>query len=193
MLAQTLATRAYQAVSRVCLGKAKKVRFKSKGRGLDSVENKWEKSGLRFVLQPPEEGNQGWLVWGKDRLPAIIDWHDPVVKYGLDHRIKYARLIRRKASSPRAKGTDSQGYRYCVQLALAGTPYQKKPKNQPGHDVIGLDLGPSTLAIVPREGEARLVPKGLGTAAQCPEEAAARAQAGPPAPCQQPAELRRKG
>jgi len=45
-----------------------------------------------------------------------------------------------------------------VQLALEGTPYQKKPKNQPGHDIIGLDLGPSTLAIVPREGEARLVP-----------------------------------
>src|SRR5499427_1136571 len=53
MLAQTLASRAYQAVNRICLGKAKKVRFKSKGRGLDSVENKWEKSGLRFVLQPP--------------------------------------------------------------------------------------------------------------------------------------------
>src|SRR5260370_30733258 len=44
MLAQTLASRAYQAVNRVCLGKAKKVRFKSKGRGLDSVEHKWEKS-----------------------------------------------------------------------------------------------------------------------------------------------------
>jgi len=158
MLAQTLASRAYQAVNRVCLGKAKKVRFKSKGRGLNSVENKWEKSGLRFLLQPPEEGNQGWLVWGKDRLLALIDWNDPVVKHGLDHRIKYARLIRRKASSPRAKGADCQGYRYYVQLALAGTPYQKKPKNQPGHDVIGLDLGPSTIAIVPREGEARLVP-----------------------------------
>jgi len=158
MLAQTLASRAYQAVNRICLGKAKKVRFKSKGRGLNSVENKWEKSGLRFLLQPPEEGNQGWLVWGKDRLPAIIDWDDPVVKHGLDHRIKYARLVRRKASSPQAKGADCQGYRYSVQLALEGTPYQKKPKNQPGHDVIGLDLGPSTLAIVPREGEARLVP-----------------------------------
>jgi len=36
-------------------------------------------------------------------------------------------------------------------------PYQKK-KNTPGQDVIGLDLGPSTIAIVPREGEARLVP-----------------------------------
>jgi len=157
MLAQTLASRAYQAVNRVCLGKAKKVRFKSKGRGLDSVENKWEKSGLRFLLQPPEEGNQGWLVWGKDRLPAIIDWNDPVVKHGLDHHIKYARLIRRKASSPNAQGADCQGYRYYVQLALAGTPYQKK-KNTPGHEVIGLDLGPSTLAIVPREEEARLVP-----------------------------------
>jgi hypothetical protein len=157
MLAQTLATRAYQAVNRMCLGKAKKVRFKSKGRSLNSVENKWEQSGLRFVLQPPEEGNLGWVVWGKDRLPAIIDWDDPVVKYGLDHRIKYARLVRRKASSPKAQGADCQGYRYYVQLALEGTPYQKK-KNTPGHDVMGLDLGPSTIAIVPREGEARLVP-----------------------------------
>ncbi len=157
MLAQTLATRAYQAVNRICLGKAKRVRFKSKGRGLDSVENKWEKSGLRFLLQPPEEGNQGWLVWGKDRLLAIIDWNDPVVKHGLDHRIKYARLIRRKASSPKAQGADCQGYRYYVHLILEGTPHQK-PKKKPGHDVIGLDLGPSTLAIVPREGEARLVP-----------------------------------
>jgi len=155
--AQTLATRAYQAVNRVCLGKAKKVRFRSKGRGLDSIEGKRNNTGLRFVLQPPEEGNQGWLVWGKDRLPALIDWNDPVVKYGLDRRIKYARLVRRKASSPRAKGADCQGYRYYVQLTLEGTPYQKK-KNKPGSDIIGLDLGPSTIAIVPREGEARLLP-----------------------------------
>jgi hypothetical protein len=156
MLAQTLATRAYQAVNRVCLGKAKKVRFRSKGRGLDSVENKYTRSGLRFVLQPPDEGNQGWLVWGKDCLLAIIEWNDPVVKHGLDHRIKYARLVRRKASSPRAKGADSQSYHYAVQLVLEGKPYQK-PKHTPGHDVIGLDVGPSTLAIVSRKGEARLV------------------------------------
>src|SRR5215472_2849410 len=32
VMTQTLASRAYQAVNRVCLGKAKKVRFKSKGR-----------------------------------------------------------------------------------------------------------------------------------------------------------------
>ena len=99
-MAQTLAARAYQTANRVCLGKAKKVRFKSRGRGLDSVENKWSRSGMRFLLQSPEEGNQGWLLWRKDLLPAIIDWHDPVVCHGLKHRIKYTRLIRRKASSP---------------------------------------------------------------------------------------------
>jgi hypothetical protein len=156
-MAQTLATRAYQAVNRVCRGLAKKVRFRSMGRGLDSVENKYTKSGLRFFLQRPEEGNRGWLIWGKDRLPTLIDWHDPAVHHGLRHPIKYARLIRRKASSPKAHGADVQGYRYYVQLALEGLPYQK-PKHTIGTDLIGLDLGPSTIAIVPQRGEARLLP-----------------------------------
>ena len=157
VMAQTLATRAFQAVNRVCLGKAKNVRFKSKGRGLDSVENKWQKSGLRFLLQRPEEGNQGWLLWGNDRLPALIDWDDPVVHYGLSQHIKYARLIRRKASSPNAQGADIQGYRYSVQLILQGKSH-RKPKHTVGTAVVGLDLGPSTIAIVAREGEARLTP-----------------------------------
>ncbi len=157
LTAQALATRAYQAVNKICLGRAKKVRFKSKGRGLGSIEGKWNKSGVRFVLQEPEEGNEGWLVWNKDRVPALIDWDDPVVKYGLDHRIKYVRLLRRKASSPRARGADCQGYRYYVQLILEGHPYHK-PKHRVGTGIVGLDLGPSTIAIVPREGEAHMLP-----------------------------------
>jgi hypothetical protein len=96
-------------------------------------------------------------VWGKDRFPALIDWHDPVVHHGLKHPIKYARLVRRKASSPNAQGAEVQGYRYYVQLILEGVPYQK-PKHTVGTDIVGLDLGPSTIAIVPREGEARLLP-----------------------------------
>jgi hypothetical protein len=106
-------------------------------------------------LHRPEEGNQGVLIWGEDRLAAIIDWQDPVVSYGLSQRIKYARLIRRKASTPAARGADCQGDRYYVQLALEGTAY-KKPKQQAGTDVIGWDLGPSTLAIVSRQGQAQL-------------------------------------
>ena len=42
-----------------------------------------------------------------------------------------------------------------MQLALDGVPYQK-PKHVVGSDTVGLDLGPSTIAIVPREGTPRL-------------------------------------
>src|SRR6516165_3616807 len=124
---------------RVCLGQARRVRFKSRSRGLSSVENKRANTGLRFALQPPEEGNAGYLLWQDDRLPALIDWEDPVVTYGLAHQIKYARLVVRQASSPRARGADRAGQRYCVQLALAGIPHQK-PKPPVGSDTVGLDL-----------------------------------------------------
>jgi hypothetical protein len=155
VLAQTLATRAYQALNRVCVGEARRVRFKSRGRGLSSIDNKRNDTGLRFVLQQPAEGNQGYLIWKDDQLVALIDWKDPVVKYGLDHRIKYARLLQRKASSPQARGADPFGFRYAVQLALEGVPY-RKPKHSVGSDTIGADLGPSTIALVPREAEASL-------------------------------------
>src|SRR5215471_1710609 len=59
VLAQMLASRAYHALNRVCVGKARRVRFKSKSRGLSSIENKRNDTGLRFVLQKPEEGNAG--------------------------------------------------------------------------------------------------------------------------------------
>src|SRR2546421_2666512 len=155
VLAQTLATRAYQALNRVCVGEARRVRFKSRGRGLGSLENKRNDTGLRFVLQKPEEGHQGHLVWNQDHLPALIDWKDPVVKHGLDHRIKYARLIERPASSSQAQGAAATGSRYFVQLLLAGHPYHK-PKHTVGSESVGLDVGPSTVAIVPRQAPARL-------------------------------------
>jgi len=66
-------------------------------------------------------------------------------------------MARRPASSPRAQGADRQGDRYVVQLVLAGTPYHK-PTHVAGSNAVGLDLGPASIAIVPREGEARLEP-----------------------------------
>jgi hypothetical protein len=155
VLAQTPASRAYRALNRMCLGQARRVRFRSRSRGIGSLENKRNDTGLRFVLQQPEEGNAGYLLWHGDRLPALIDWEDPVVTCGLAHPIKYARLVVRQASSARAQGVDQAGQRYVVQLALSGVPFHK-PKHQVGSDTVGLDLGPSTLAIVPREGTPRL-------------------------------------
>jgi hypothetical protein len=155
VLAQTLATRAYQALNRVCVGEARRVRFKSQGRGLSSLENKRNDTGLRFVLQKPEKGNRGFLIWKDDQLEAVIDWDDDVVAHGLRQRIKYARLVQRRASSERAAGADARGFRYVVQLALEGAPHRKK-KHAVGNDIIGADLGPSTIALFPRAGEASL-------------------------------------
>jgi hypothetical protein len=151
-MAQTLANRAYQAVNRVCVGKARRVRFRSSGRGLNSVEGKRNDMGMRFVIDPGV-GDGGFLIWNKEVIPALIDWRDPIVQHGLRHTIKYVRLVRRKTSSPHAQRADGDGNRYCVQVVLEGHTYVK-PKHQEGKtDTIGLDVGPSTLAIVPRQGE----------------------------------------
>ena len=155
-MAQTLATRAYQATNRVCVGKARGVRFRSKGRGIDSVEGKRNDVGLRFVLDP-NAGDGGFLIWNEQVISAMINWHDPVVQHGLRHPIKYVRLIRRKASSPQAQGADCDGNRYFVQIVLEGHAFVKPKHEKAGADTIGLDIGPSTLAIVPREGKADLI------------------------------------
>ena len=155
-MAQTLATRAYQAANRVCVGKAKRVRFRSQGRGIDSVEGKRNDVGMRFVLDP-NAGDGGFLIWNEQVVPAIINWRDPVVQHGLRHSIKYVRLVRRKASSPQAQGADKDGDRYDVQLVLAGHAFIKPKHEEVGKGTIGLDIGPQTLAIVPREGKADLV------------------------------------
>ena len=155
-MAQTLATRAYQAANRVCVGKARGVRFRSRGRGIDSVEGKRNDVGLRFVLDP-NAGDGGFLIWNREVIPAIIDWRDPVVQHSLRHPIKYVRLVRRKASSPQAQGADYEGNRYFVQLVLEGHAFLKPKHEEAGQDIIGLDIGPQTLAIVPREGKADLV------------------------------------
>lgn len=108
--------------------------------------------------------------WQGEVLEALIDWHDPVVRHGLAQRVKYARLIQRSASSPRARGADPLGFLCFVQLALSGVSYHK-PKHQVGNETGGLDVGPSTIAIVPREGDARL---DLLCAELAPEAAAIR-------------------
>ena len=155
-MAQTLATRAYHAVNRVCGGKAKRVRFRSKGRGIDSVEGKRNDVGIRFVLDP-NAGDGGFLIWNQEVIPAIIDWRDSLVQHGMRHKIKYVRLVRRKASSPQAQGADNDSNRYYAQVVLEGHAFVKPKHEEGGKDTIGLDIGPSTLALVPRRAKADLV------------------------------------
>jgi hypothetical protein len=103
-MAQTLATRAYQAANRVCVGKAKRVRFRSQGRGIDSVEGNRNDVGMLVVLDP-NAGDCWSLILNEEVVPAIINWRDPLVQHGLRHSIKYVRLVR----APRFLSTGTRG------------------------------------------------------------------------------------
>jgi putative transposase len=127
--AQKLATRAYNAATKVLFGLAKKVRFKGKNQ-MDSVEGKSNKSGIRW--------KDDCLIWGKLQLKALISKNDPVILHGLKSKIKYVRLVRRKISGKN---------RFYAQLVCQGNPFIK-PKNVLGKGDVGLDIGPSTIAIV---------------------------------------------
>ncbi|MBC8449518.1 MAG: transposase [Chloroflexi bacterium] len=133
---QKLATRAFNAAQQHAFGQRGRPRFKGRHQ-MDSVEGKSNASGIRW-----REGHVEWLGL---ELEAIIGADDLVIAHGLKSRVKYVRLVRRKLNGR---------HRFYAQLVCEGRPYQK-PQNRPGQGVVGLDIGPSTIAAV-GEGEAFL-------------------------------------
>src|SRR5260221_2452349 len=126
---QKLASRAYRAANRLLLGTARRVRFKGRHQ-LDTVEGKTNSSGIRWCGDHVE--------WKGLVLPARLDPRDPVLAHGLACPVKYVRLVRRKLG---------ERSRFYAQLVCTGTSY-RKPQHALGTGVIGLDLGPSTIAVV---------------------------------------------
>jgi putative transposase len=135
---QKLASRAYAAANRLLVGRAKRVRFKGQTQ-LDSVEGKVNTSGIRWCDDRVE--------WRGLVLPALLDPRDVVVAHGLSCPVKYVRLVRRKLG---------QCHRFYAQLVCEGMPF-RKPQHSLGLGTVGLDLGPSTIAVV-SEQEALLQP-----------------------------------
>jgi putative transposase len=129
LTAQKLASRAYAAANLLLLGRAKRVRFKG-GHQMDTLEGKNNTSGIRWRTDH--------LEWNGLVLPGLLDPRDEVQRHGLASRVKYVRLVRRKA------GTRN---RFFAQLICEGTPYRKK-RHALGEGVVGLDLGPQSIAIV---------------------------------------------
>ncbi|GAW93485.1 zinc ribbon domain-containing protein [Calderihabitans maritimus] len=128
-VAQKLGTRAYRAAGRVLFGEARRVRFKGKNQ-MDTVEGKSNAAGIRW--------RNNCVAWKGLILPAIIDLKDPIIRHALSCRIKYVRLVRRKINGRN---------RFYAQLVCEGVPYQK-PQNALGEGVVGIDIGPSTIARV---------------------------------------------
>lgn len=126
---QKLATRAYLAVNKLLLGQARRVRFKGKQQ-LDSVEGKVADKGIRWCKNRVE--------WSGLILPALLDSRDKVQVHGLASPVKYVRLVRRRFG---------EKTRFYAQLICEGTPYHKE-RHTLGEGIVGLDLGPQTIAIV---------------------------------------------
>jgi putative transposase len=127
-ICQKLATRAFKAVQKFAFKKAKKVRFKRKGEFV-SLEGKNNKTFLTYSSE--------YVFIGKTlSLKCLIDPKDQWMHHALKHRIKYCRIIKKEV-----KGKN----RFYVQLILEGHPHRKY---ELGKEKIGLDVGPSTIAIV---------------------------------------------
>ena len=135
--AQKAATRAFRACDGHLLGKSGRPRFKGVGQ-FHSLESKSNAAGIRY--------RDGWLLWRGLEVQCIIDPEDELIAHGLSCRIKYCRIVRRRIRG-QAK--------YYAQLICEGMPYEK-PKNRRGKEVVGIDIGPSTLAYV-GETKAELV------------------------------------
>ena len=130
---QKLATRAFKAVQQYAFGRRGRPRFKGRNQ-MDTVEGKSNASGIRWREERVE-----WLGL---ELYAIIDLDDEVIAHGLHSRVKFVRIVRRKLNGRN---------RFYAQLVCEGQPYQK-PQHPIGEGVVGLDLGPSTIAAVGPEG-----------------------------------------
>jgi putative transposase len=129
---QKVATRAFLASQRYAIGQSGKPRFKGKG-GFDSLEGKTNLSGILW-----RDNSVKWLGL---ELPAIIDPKDDVIAHDLSCPIKFVRVVRRKLNGRN---------RFYVQLVCQGQPH-RKVKHLLGQGVVGLDIGPSTLAVVSRQ------------------------------------------
>ncbi|MEQ8757224.1 MAG: transposase [Coleofasciculus sp. G1-WW12-02] len=136
--AQKLGTRAFRAARNVLLGRAKRVRFKGH-KQMDSLEGKSKRSPMKWQKET--------FIWKGIQIKPLINYNDPVILHGLNAPVKYVRLVRRKFNGRN---------RFYVQLVNEGKPFQK-PKNTITNEVVGADIGPSTIAVV-GESEAFLKP-----------------------------------
>lgn len=122
--AQKMATRAFNAVNKIRLKKAKKVHFASRQYPI-SFEGKSKNSKLHF------KNNK--LYFGKHHFDVIVK--DNYQWNALKHRVKYVKVIRRVIHGKN---------RWYAQLVLEGIPDKTIITTD---NSVGLDIGPSTVAI----------------------------------------------
>ncbi|ALG75643.1 hypothetical protein VY88_27915 [Azospirillum thiophilum] len=131
---QTTSLRAFKAVQMHAFGKRGRPRFKGKNR-LHSIEGKGD-----AVIRLRWQDDRPIMLWDGLALPLKLDPcdRDGWQRQALSCRTKYVRVLRR---SVRGK---TRWYAQLVQEGLA----PRKERLPVGAGIVGLDLGPSTIAAV---------------------------------------------
>lgn len=132
---QKIGTRVFNAVKEYAFGKRGRPRFKGPLRPLHSLEGKNNVAGIRW------DKHTATVSWGKGFvLPAIVPTKskDPYIHAALVSDSKYCRMVWRME-----KGVK----RWFVQLVQKGNSPAKYEFLSSGQ-TVGLDIGPSTIAIV---------------------------------------------
>lgn len=127
--AQTTATRAWRTFEKYRYGQSRKVRFMPKGAAV-TVENKSNSFGLRVVGQE--------LVWKDLRVHLIVKSNDSYAQDTFLDKTKYVRLFTRTIRGCK---------RVFVQIVKEGTPPSKSRVRGSENAAVGMDIGPSTVAV----------------------------------------------
>lgn len=134
--AQKIATTLWKSYDKLFYGNGNKVYYKRYG-ALNSLEGKSNKTGIRF--------KDDRLVWNELKIPVDIDYDNHYEYQALQCPISYCRIVRKFIKHK---------YHYYVQIVFKGTPPIKintetgEIKHPLGEGDVGLDIGPSTIAIV---------------------------------------------
>lgn len=134
-VAQAIASRAWTSINKLLKGEANSVHFKKYG-SFNTLENKWNKSGLKY--------KDDLIQWNGLKLLVVIKSCDKYAQMAVQDRVKYCRIKRKLI---RGK------YKYYVQIILEGVPPIKVNKETGeversiGTGNVGLDIGTQTIAI----------------------------------------------
>ena len=123
---QNLSDRAFAAVEKVALHKAKKVNFLKKG-DYRSIRGKNNETFLRF------QDNKALI--SDMVIKCKVRKNDKVYEHFLRHKIKYCQLVTKEIGN---------SIKFFIQIAYEGNPY---PKVKLGEGKSCPDIGPSTIAL----------------------------------------------
>lgn len=137
--AQKIASRVWIAIDTNLFGNGEDVHFKSYFKGLNSLESKANRTGIRYDIK------NNLFLWNGLKIPTMLDINNNYEINALRNKICFCRIKRKFV-----RGT----YKYILQLILEGIPPIKfnkstsKIKNDIGQGNVGIDIGTKTIAYV---------------------------------------------